>query len=80
MEYATPEEIAAIVAAAGDGVQKAPGGAAANTTAGVSALGVPSAFVGSAAMMITVNYLAIAWWPVVVSRVCKAANWPPAMY
>ena len=48
MEYATPEEIAAIIAASGQEVQKAPGGAAANTTAGVSALGVASAFVGSA--------------------------------
>lgn len=48
MEYLSPEAIAEIVAASGEQPQMAPGGAAANTTAGIGALGVASAFVGSA--------------------------------
>ncbi|TVR45346.1 MAG: adenosine kinase [Planctomycetota bacterium] len=47
MEYRSPEEIQAIIAASGKQPQCVPGGAAANTTKAISALGVSSAFVGS---------------------------------
>jgi sugar/nucleoside kinase (ribokinase family) len=48
MELVDAEAIAGIIEAGGFEIERAPGGAAANTTVGVACLGIPTAFVGSA--------------------------------